>query len=162
MPGQMQLFYNPAEVSADFLARLKAGNQCDCPTCGRHAQIYRRKFHSSMALQLIQLHRLGGAKDYIHASKLIMPGVTGSGDFSKAKYWGLIHPKPATDEEPGKASGMWILSDAGEQFVRGTLRIPSEVLVFDDRVEGQSAETISIQEALGSKFNYHELMEARP
>jgi hypothetical protein len=156
---QMQLFFSPAQESEAFKARLKGGDACDCPVCGRHAQIYRRKFHSSMALQLIRMYQLGGGKEYIHASKLIVAGVSGSGDFSKAKYWDLIFPKPTTDNEESKSNGFWILSDKGEQFVRGEIRIPREVLVFDDKVEGISTETISITEALGTKFNYQELME---
>lgn len=158
---QGSFFYTNAEASENFKARLKAGNKCDCPVCGRHAQLYRRKFHASMALQLIRLYRLGGTAHYIHASKLIIDGVSGSGDFSKAKYWELIFQKPTGDDDASKSSGLWILSDKGERFVRGLIRIPREVMVFDDRVEGISTETVSIQEALGSKFNYRELMEAR-
>lgn len=159
--GQQQLFYSSAQEAANFKARLKAGDQCDCPTCGRHAQIYRRKFHSSMALQLIRLYRLGGAHDYIHASQLIIHGMAGSGDFSKGKYWELIIPKPAANDDPSKCSGLWMLTDDGLAFVRGQLRIPREVFIFDDKVEGRSAETVNITEALGSKFNYYELMEAK-
>lgn len=158
---QGQLFYNQDAVRTEFLDALKQGEACDCPTCGRHAQIYRRKFHSSMALQLIRLYRLGGTAHYIHASKLILPEVSGAGDFSKAKYWGLIHPQVPNSRAETKCSGNWMLSVAGLEFVQGRHRIPREVFVFDDEVQGQSAETISITEALAGKFNYHELMEAR-
>jgi hypothetical protein len=157
---QGQLFYDPNTVSAAFMDALKQGEACDCPTCGRHAQIYRRKFHSSIARQLIRLYRLGGTAHYIHASKLILPDVSGAGDFSKAKYWGLIYQQINTDPDT-KCNGMWILSPDGVAFVQGKLRIPREVMVFDDQVRGMSTETISIGEALGDRFNYHELMEAR-
>lgn len=158
---QGQLFYDPSVVSEAFMDALKQGDSCDCPTCGRHAQIYRRKFHSSMARQLIRLYRLGGSAHYIHASKLILPDVSGAGDFSKAKYWGLIYQQVINTNPDTKSSGMWMLSADGIAFVQGRLRISREVLVFDDQVRGMSNETISISEVLGDRFNYHELMEAR-
>lgn len=158
---QNQLFFDPAAVRADFIATLKQGEACDCPTCGRHAQVYRRKFHASMALQLIRLYRLGGTAHYIHASKLILPEVSGAGDFTKAKYWGLIHPQVPNTRPETKCSGNWMLSVAGLEFVKGRHRIPREVFVFDDEVQGYSPETISITEALEGKFNYHELIEGR-
>ncbi len=157
---QGQLFYDANTVSAAFMESLKQGEACDCPTCGRHAQIYRRKFHASIARQLIRLYRLGGTAHYIHASKLILPDVSGAGDFSKAKYWGLICQQLVNTNPDTKSSGMWMLSPAGGLFVRGLHRIPREVFVFDDEVRGMSAETITIAEALGDHFNYHELMEA--
>jgi hypothetical protein len=157
---QGQLFYDANTVSAAFMESLKQGEACDCPTCGRHAQIYRRKFHASIARQLIRLYWLGGTAHYIHASKLILPEVSGAGDFSKAKYWGLIYQQINTDPDT-KCNGMWMLSAEGVAFVRGQHRIAREVFVFDDEVQGMSAETITIAEALGDRFNYHELMEAR-
>ena len=140
----------------DFQKDLREGHISDCPCCGRHAQMYRRKFHSSMALQLIRLYRLGNVKEYVHASKLILPNCTGIGDFSKAKYWGLIHPKDKADE--GKANGYWLLTWEGEKFVTGKISIPKEVRVFDDHVVEVSAETITISDALGAKFDYQALM----
>lgn len=155
---QNELFYNEQAVRDEFLRQLKAGAQIECPTCGRHAQIYRRKFHASMALQLIRLYRLGGETSYIHASQLIIHGVSGAGDFSKAKYWGLIVPRMNTDAHT-RCNGMWMLSADGVQFVLGALRIPDEVHVFDDKLFGVGTREITIKDALGKRFNYHELME---
>lgn len=154
---QGEMFYDQKAITADFKAQLKAGTKCDCPTCGRHAQMYHRKFHASMARQLIELYRLGGTAHYIHASKLIIEGLTGAGDFTKSKYWGLIHSRINTDANT-KSNGQWMLSEAGLAFVRGRLRIPAELLVFDDEVIEASADTITIKDALGTRFNYHELM----
>lgn len=154
---QGQLFFNPAEHHAAFMRDLAAGVCTTCPTCRRHAQIYRRTFHASMARQLIQLYRLGGAVGYVHASALIIPGISGAGDFSKAKYWGLIATKINTDSHT-KANGMWTLTPDGMAFVNGHLNIPREVHIFDDQIHGVSAQEISIQDALGKRFNYHELM----
>ena len=158
---QGQLFFDQAAVAADFMHRLKAGEHFPCPTCTRHAQLYRRLFHASMAAQLIRLYSLGGAHEYVHASRLILKGVSGAGDFSKAKYWGLIHSGINTDPHT-KTSGQWMLSRDGVAFVLGNLRIPREVMIFDDKIYGVSEREITIREALGKRYNYNELMEARP
>ncbi len=160
---QAGLFYSVDDVRRAFQDDLQSGHHSDCPCCGRHAQIYRRKFHASMAYQLIRLYHMGGCKHFIHASKLILPSMAGSGDFSKAKYWGLICPKDKAiyeTETPSKCNGFWRLTREGELFVKNMVRIPREVNVFDDRVFGFSQELITINDALGSRFNYDELMEA--
>lgn len=159
-PTQPSLFYDPEAVRQAFDAALREGEACDCPTCGRHAQIYRRKFHASMAQQLIRLFHLGGVMGYVHASRLILPGVTGTGDFTKAKYWRLIEQAETTDDAV-KSSGLWRLTQSGVLFVKSSMSIAREVMVFDDEVLGMSQETITIAEALGDRFNYQELMEAR-
>lgn len=160
---QGHLFFDMGDVKRGFQENLKSGAQEPCPCCGRHAQIYRRKFHSSMAYQLIQLYHMGGCKEFIHASRLILPNMAGIGDFTKAKYWGLIAPKDKAiydTDTTTKSSGFWRITPAGEKFLRGLIRIPREVLVFDDAVLEESLETISIRDALGTKFNYGELMGA--
>jgi hypothetical protein len=161
---QGRLFYDMASVRQEFQHVLKKGEQSDCPCCGRHAQLYRRTFHSSMAVQLIRMYQLGGCQKFTHASKLILPGMSGSGDFSKAKYWGLIVPKDKAiydTDTPSKANGFWRMTPAGQQFVNGLIAIPMDVTVFADEVLAESRQTITIREALGTKFNYDELMEAR-
>lgn len=161
---QGRLFYDMSSVKQDFQHTLQTGKQSSCPCCGRHAQIYRRTFHSSMAYQLIRLYRLGGANQFIHVSKLILPNMAGSGDFSKAKYWGLIIPKDKAiydTDTPSKANGFWQLTQEGVEFVKGKTDITREVHIFDDEVVALSPDTITIREALGNKFNYDELMDAR-
>jgi len=155
------LFYDINDVKRAFEQELKSGHHCECPACGRHAQIYRRKFHASMAYQLIRLYRMGGCYQFVHASKLILPNMAGIGDFTKAKYWGLIVPKDKaiydTDSDK-KSSGYWRITPNGEKFINGMIRVPREVHVFNDEFLGACQETITIAEALGSKFNYEELM----
>lgn len=144
-----------------FWDRLRAGGEEDCPCCGRFSKMYRRRFNSGTAAQLIKLYRLGGAHDYIHASDLILRGVTGTGDLTKAKYWGLIIPMPSSTPDK-KASGCWKLTEKGIGFVRGFIQISESVLIFDDRIYGSSDKTINIQEALKTKFSYAKLMSWEP
>lgn len=157
LPATAQLSMFPTDSEVDFWRRLNAGESLDCPCCKRYSQIYTRKIHTGIALQLIQLYRIGGSITFVHTSKLIAPGSSGIGDFSKAKYWGLIEPKENTDDDK-KSSGFWRLTPLGVAFVRGKKTIAGAALVFDDKVIGFTDEPVDILGALGKKFSYDELM----
>lgn len=146
-------------MDKEFMAGLLAGKDTECPCCGRYAKVYRRTLHTSVALQLITLFKKGGHRKYIHVSELIPPGTSGSGDFTKAKYWGLIEEQEHVADKT-KKSGYWALSDKGVAFVRGNWNIPKYALVYDDRVLGFDGEEITIRACLGNEFNYSQLMAA--
>lgn len=154
---QKDLFGNVARE--DFHAALKRGEELDCPCCGRFAKIYKRQIHAGIALQLIKLYKTGGLTNYVHNATLLAPGSSGVGDFSKAAYWGLIEEK---EHEVGdlKSSGYWMLTMKGSAFVRGVMRIPKYVLVYDHTVLGFEGDEVSIRECLKNMFNYSELMSA--
>lgn len=145
-------------MQQQFFIDLRNGWEGKCPCCNRFAKVYHRAIHTSVALQLIQLLRLGGGVDFIHASRLIPRGITGSGDFSKAKYWSLIEESPNTDEAK-KASGSWRLTSLGIDFVRGQARLKKYAAVYDDCVLWVHGPMVSIEDCLKDKFDYQELME---
>lgn len=144
-------------MSAEFIDCLKNGHEGKCPTCGRFAKVYYRSIHTSVALQLIQIYKLGGAEMYIHTSKLIPKGVSGAGDFSKAQYWELVKEMPHT---PGKkkSSGYWMLTELGVEFVKGNVSVTKYALVYDTRVIDMKGKLVSITECIGNKFDYEDLM----
>ncbi len=146
-------------MEPQFISSLQKGWKGDCPCCGRHTQVYKRTIHTAVALQMIRLYRLGGFDGlFVHASRLIPEGQSGSGDLSKAKYWGLLREKP---HEIGtkKSSGYWSLTADGVLFVTRAKMIPQFAHVFDDQVMAFSPELISIEQALGKGFKYDELMQ---
>lgn len=142
-----------------FWRELKAGGKQDCPCCRRHAQIYRRTLHFTTAWQLIRLYRLNGYGEYVNASRLIMEGQQGVGDFSKAKYWELIERRDMTNADDGKkSSGWWRLTGKGMCFVLGKITIPKVALIFDDKLIGFEGEQVDIQFSLNQRFDYERLM----
>ena len=143
-------------MNKEFLERLKNGSKTNCECCGRYAQAYNRRLHTSVCLQLIMLYKLGGAGAYVHASKLIPVGVTGAGDFTKAKYWGLIQEIPNNREV--KSSGHWMLTERGVEFVNNKLTIPEVAVVYDDTVLEYKGRQVNIIDGLKRKFDYNELM----
>lgn len=146
-------------MDQDFFDKIMQDGH-DCPCCGRYAKVYKRTLHSSVALQLIRLHKLGGYwGHYVHASRMILSKQSGAGDFTKAKMWKLIEPFGPTSDKT-KASGLWQLTALGKDFVEGKVAIQRIALVYDDKVVGYRGGVVYINDCLGSAFNYSELMDA--
>lgn len=133
--------------------RSKLYDGAKCPCCKQMAKIYKRRLHATMAKGLIQLYRHGGEHDFVHTASL--PGDTH--EMSQASWWGLIEEEKILRPDGGRA-GYWKLTEAGTRFVlrRGT--IPEYALIYDSilfRVEGSP---VSIEDCLGKKFHYNQLM----
>lgn len=124
-----------------------------CPLCGQHAKMYRRKINSGMARSLIHIYRIAG-NGWVHVSAI---GAR-SREEGKLAYWGLLEEQKATGLHGGRA-GYWRLTDKGIAFVRGNLKVEKYALIYDGRVYGfDGTEMISIKDALGTKFDYQDLM----
>ena len=134
--------------------RLDAEDPTDCPTCGRHARVYRRKLHATIARGLISLYRDGEPHPgWTHTPSL--PGDTH--EISHAAYWQLIEAAPQRRNDGGRA-GYWRLTGNGTRFVQGQLVIHPVVLVFDGTARGWEGTLTDIRGCLGDRFDYNELM----
>ena len=124
-----------------------------CPCCGQLAKVYYRKLNARMARALITMWKERGT-DWCH-----VPTVVGDrgGDATKLVYWGLIEETTEKREDGGRA-GWWRVTADGERFVKGQLMVPGYARVYNKRCLGVTGELVGIQDALGSKFNYDELM----
>lgn len=142
------------EVKQRLLSRLDEGTKC--PACNQFAKVYRRKITAPMAKVLIAMWRAAGW-DFIHLPSL---GLS-RGDEAKARYWGLIEEYPDGEREDGSTRvGVWRLTSKGVSFVHNRLRVPKYALIYDGKcLYLDDDETVSISDALGTKFNYRELME---
>lgn len=148
-------------------ARLDDGAKCPC--CKQHAKIYKRKLNSGMAASLIAFAKVtlqmtpkdGWLKvpdDFVSTSTVLK--VLKNREYNKLRYWKLLEAH-ATDQSldaDTPYTGMWRITELGLQFARGEVEVPKCVFVYDNRKLRASQETTTIQEALGSKFNYVELM----
>lgn len=105
------------------------------------------------------LYRMGGGRQrrFVNSSDIVPIGQNGSGDLTKAAYWGLIEKYvPAPDGQ--KSSGLWGLTEFGCDFVEGNVKIKEIANVFDDKVLGFAGKEMSIKECLGAKFDYYQLL----
>lgn len=147
----------PQRMREKFEQAKKEG--CHCPLCGQYAQVYSRKISSAMAKNIIDLYKLYNSTpfgvEFFHYKE-----ISNSHDMAKLEHWGLIERKPHVEGEK-KSTGYWSITSKGIAFVDEGLEVLSKVFLYNNKVEGFSEETRSIQDCLGSKFNYTELMEGK-
>ena len=138
---------------------------CICPCCGQGVRLYNYKFHSSLAQCLIGLVRVfETSKNWVHVKDIPVPDGNASsrgGHLAKAVHWELIESR-ANDDSAKRTSGYWQPTQRGRDFVHGATVIPKYVHLFNNTVYGFSAARTSIEQALGNKFDYSELMGSRP
>lgn len=132
----------------------KAEQGITCPCCEQYVKIYTRKLNTAMALYLIRLYNLGEGSHHVSTIK---GESTGSGDFSKLKYYEFIEEE--TNEDTSKrTSGMWKITSQGKKFALNQLKVYSHFKLYNGELLGFLGDMINIKEALGEKFNYIELM----
>lgn len=147
--------FNLLKEAKQFLrANWEKGTKCPC--CGQSVKLYKRKFNAGIAVFLIKLHKATKNGNFIHASEVL--NGTKSLDYSIAVHWGLIEGD--SEEVDGKRqSGMWRITEKGSQFVKNLRNIPSHIHIYNNTFVGFGEETIDIEQALGDKFDYEELMK---
>lgn len=145
--------------------RLDEGVRCPC--CGQMCKLYRRKLNSGMAATLCWLvsrHAQIPGETWTHVQKVAPRHVVRSNEIGKLVHWGLVQQRPSDDRtEAGltRTSGLWRPTAMGVEFARGRILVPARVHLYDNRIHGWSAEQVSIHDALGSRFDYAELMAER-
>lgn len=152
--------HTPLGVVRDQLARDAAEpHGTTCPACTRHVQVYRRKLNTGMARSLIAMHRAHQRTrhHYIHLPTELPAR---SREEGKLRWWGLV-VEADTERDDGGRSGWWRLTHRGRRFVLGEIRVLSHAVVYLNQVERLEGDPISIVDALGSRFDYRELMEGR-
>ena len=79
----------------------------------------------------------------------------------KLYHWGLIEEMA---KDPGdttrRTSGLWRPTEKGVQFVQCLLQVPKRVYLYNNEILGWDDQTVTIRDALGTKFDYAELMGA--
>lgn len=143
-----------AQAREELRARVTDGAVCPC--CTQYAKVYRRKITSQVARVLIAMHRDAGT-GWVHLPTLIERK---GADEAKARYWGLIEASEDDVREDGSPRvGWWRLTPAGEAFVLDRLRVPKYAHIYDGRcLSLDDTETVSIRDALGTRFDYRDLM----
>lgn len=152
------------DVREAFLHHLDKGVVCQC--CARYAQRYWRRYNAGMARSLVELYRLTmeasrpetwpSLEDVVWVStKPLRKFTGGGGDYAKNCYWGLAEREVRPD---GSRGGRMRITRRGAAFVHGDLRIPTHAVEYDGRVDGLTGSWISISDALGTPFDYRELL----
>lgn len=137
-----------------------------CPCCGQYCKVYPRSLNAAMARFLIWLVREYEARKRNDAATDLWISVNdgpliqnrkGGGDFAKMEHWGLIE-QMQNDDETKRTSGFWRPTQSGIDFVYGRVMVPKKAMLYMNECIGFSEEKINIREALGTTFDYQELM----
>lgn len=152
--------------------RFRAKKGCRCPCCKQYVKIYKRALGSQMARWLIWLVRTWDHKFQPRMLKRVdneawidirLSPVRG-GDYAKLLHWGLVQHKIDVLEKNGgrdkRDSGLWRPTFKGIDFVNGKVKMPSHVYLYDNMKIGEESALITIEQALGKRHSYKELMSA--
>lgn len=158
---QLSIFPTRKKIIAELRDDLKqkaADKGCECPVCGQFAKVYRRSVNSTMANMLIRAYN-EFHREWFHISDIGMGKGAGSGDFSKLQYFDLIQREDHNAGDQGKkTSGRWRITEFGVLFIQKQVYIQKYALVYNAEKLGYEGEHITIDECLGDKFDYNQLM----
>jgi hypothetical protein len=140
----------------DLLRTLvKDGERCPC--CSQFAKVYKRKVNSSMARGLIAMYRaFGNEFGYVQDIRRTR-GATDNREEPKLRYWGLAEEENVLRPDGGRA-GYWRVTPLGINWVLDRTTIPKYALIYDTRCLRLEGEVVTIVDALGTRFNYRDLM----
>ena len=142
------------EARAWLRARIDDGALCPC--CTQMVKAYRRQINSRQARCLIAIYRAAGT-DWCHIPTVEAKLGLGGSETGRLRHWGLITELQARRDDGGRA-GWWRITDRGERYVQGKLRVPRYARIFNARCLELYGEPVGILDALGTEFNYTELM----
>jgi hypothetical protein len=125
----------------------------DCPACDQFVKVYRRKINAGMAQSLIAIYNKGGTEDFVHTPTLVR-----SHEVGQLSWWGFIEEEGLTRKDGGRA-GFWRTTRSGADWLLGTTTAPKYAHVFNGKLlEMTEDDRVTILDALGTKFNYSDLM----
>jgi hypothetical protein len=157
MKNALELMMPPLNATiqegVDYVLRIAENGGGECPCCRQRVQVYERTINAGMARALINQWRAVG-QDW--AKTRMLWTMTHEG--AQLQWWGLIEPGQARSD--GGKGGEWRITDSGRDFVLGRLSCPRYAKVFDGQLLGLDASYgyVTIQDALGTKFDYSSLM----
>jgi len=144
------------EIRAQLIEERTQPDGTSCPACSQHVQQYRRKLNTGMARSLIAMWRKAGPR-WIHLPTALPAR---SREEGKLRWWGLVEESEIERDDGGRA-GWWRLTADGQAFVQRKLWVPSHAVVYANQLQRLEGSNIDIVQALGSQFDYRQLMEGR-
>ena len=131
-----------------------------CPVCDRYVKVYRRRLNSEMARFLIKLVYAYKRYPRYYTMRELYPGNNKSAsDGVYLLHWGLVERSDTVNEAQAPA-GSYRPTDKGLRFAHNNEYVPTHVHLLNNQVVGWAVKCTNIRTALGSKFNYEELMKS--
>lgn len=144
--------------------RLKKGIECPC--CNKKSKVYTRKLTYLMAVPLIIGWRSAGIGEWVSFQDLLAPLAADEsvGDWfevilRRREWWRLTHWQLVVAK-----GDRFSITELGERFVKGDVSVPSHYYELHGEFKGwmwledEEIEYITVVDALGTKFNWKDLM----
>lgn len=145
------------EAAQELLGeKLAAGEVTSCPCCERTAKVYKRTIHTTMARSLIEIYTVAGM-GWCRPIDIVGKN---SPDLVKTRWWGLMMPLEGRREDGSDRVGQWRITADGQEFINAKMSVPKYAHVYDNRKLRLSGPQVTIQDCLGEKFNYNDLMNS--
>lgn len=154
------------DVRKQVLERAGAGVVCPC--CDRFLKIYRRNLNSGMAHVLLRVYRFfqqHKEQGWLHVSHFLREHKIQRADEAKLCHWELLERRSGSRTDGSKRNGFYRLTEKGRAFCEMQIRVPKYVFLQNNKTLGYSdgkyvgvPVTVNIQEAMGDRFDYREVM----
>lgn len=145
-----------AQIDEKIKATCESGVYC--PMCGQYAKKYRRKFNSAIARFLIKLYRFQTVYDRYYTTRELYPRDNkASTEGVLARHWGLLEVREVQNMG-GAPAGTFKLTDQGRRFVNRLAYVNSHAWIYNGECLGLDGDLLGIEQALGNKFKYDELL----
>lgn len=116
-----------------------------CQCCGQPIMKHKHYFNKSLADILLNVSNKYGSNTPFHLQKGLSLTKNQYNNFQKLQYWGLVEKCFVSGQ---RQSGYWKLTEDVMGILNGE-RIPSYVSTFNNKVVEVSAETTTLNEAIG-------------
>ncbi len=146
------------EEARDFVKAGAASRGVRCPCCNRFCKVYKRALNVAMARALIWLNRNSTPDgDFIHLPTNAPTWIVAGLAYPKLKTWGMVD-HAANEDTKKKHSGKWRITPRGVNFVRNEALAMKYIVLYQNVFQGFEGPMVSIVQALGTEFDYQELM----
>lgn len=139
-----------------------------CPACRQLVKMAPKALSPNLGYTLLVLYRHFVKEstwlhvaDYLGEMVKMGSAVKGS-DYTKLCWWGLLEEMPEDlRKKEKKKPGFYRMTEKGLAFAKGERKLPQEVFLYNDQVRGYSPQDTTIQEVLGSTYNYEDLLAGK-
>lgn len=140
-----------------------------CPACDGKVKVYLRALRGSMVASLIHIFQASWIRMATHAevrwidrapAYLRARGCNATNDAALLRHWGLIEFQPGDRGDGSVRTGVWRITPLGVEFVCGTRGVHRYAILSNQECLGLDGPLVTVKDALGSRFDYRELMGA--
>ena len=135
-----------------------------CPCCGKRAKIDERPITGGMARSLVAVYyyfKRNADVKWLHAPSFLREQkLNSSNDFGLLRYWNLTVPAVSVSKDGSKFTGIYGITQLGQDFVERKVAIPAKVGLFARRFFWLAGDLITIDQAFRKKFNFNEVVRS--